>query len=167
MLNWYLAHCRPREEERALLHLENQNVECFCPFVEAKRIIRGKRIVRNEALFSGYVFLRANLKKISATSLRSTRGVRNLVRFGDTPCVVPDELIFELMCRTGDPRLQNKLSDLPQCGDRVTIHSGPFTGMEAIYQEADGDHRALLLISLLQSETRGSFANTEFTPQPK
>ncbi|MCC4264862.1 transcription/translation regulatory transformer protein RfaH [Oceanimonas baumannii] len=167
MLNWYLAHCRPREEERALLHLENQDVECFCPLIEVKRIIRGKRIVRNEALFSGYLFLRANLKETSATTLRSTRGVRNLVRFGEKPCVVPDELISELMCRTGDPRLGDKLSDLPSAGDKVSIHSGPFSGMEAIYQEADGDNRAMLLITLLQSQTRGSFANTDFTRLPE
>ncbi|WMC10202.1 transcription/translation regulatory transformer protein RfaH [Oceanimonas pelagia] len=162
MHKWYLAHCRPREEERALLNLENQNIETFCPFIEVKKIVRGKRVVRNEALFPGYLFLRADLEHISSTTLRSTRGVRNLVRFGDTPCVVPNELVYELMCRAGDERLGEQLSSLPRCGDRVLIKEGPFAGMEAIYQEADGDSRAMLLLTLLQSQTRASFANTDF-----
>ncbi|WP_107852003.1 transcription/translation regulatory transformer protein RfaH [Oceanimonas marisflavi] len=163
MLNWYLAHCRPREEERALLHLDNQHIETFCPFIEVKKLVRGKRVTRNEALFPGYLFLRANLDITSSATLRSTRGIRSLVRFGETPCVVPDELIHDLMLRTGDPRLSEQLSDLPRCGDKVVINTGPFKGMEAIYQEADGDSRAMLLLTLLQSQTRASFAHTDYS----
>ncbi|MDP5293721.1 transcription/translation regulatory transformer protein RfaH [Oceanimonas sp. CHS3-5] len=163
MLNWYLAHCRPREEERALLNLEHQHIETFCPFIEVKKVVRGKRVLRNEALFPGYVFLRADLEQTSSTTLRSTRGVRNLVRFGDTPCVVPKELVYDLMCRAGDERLGEQLSDLPRCGDKVMIKEGPFAGMEAIYQEADGDSRAMLLLTLLQNQTLASFANSDYT----
>ncbi|MCT7654860.1 transcriptional activator RfaH [Oceanimonas sp. NS1] len=89
MLNWYLAHCRPREEERALLHLDNQQIETFCPLIEVKKLIRGKRVLRNEALFPGYLFLRADLEQTSCATLGSTRGIRNLVRFGGTPAWCP------------------------------------------------------------------------------
>lgn len=162
MQHWYLAHCRPREEERALLNLDNQHIETFCPFIEVRKIVRGKRVIRNEALFPGYVFLRTDLEVTSCATLRSTRGIRNLVRFGELPCVVPEALILDLMCRTGDQRLSERLSDLPKCGDKVVIKDGPFAGMEAIYQEADGDSRAMLLLTLLQSQTRASFANTDY-----
>ncbi|MBL1379003.1 transcription/translation regulatory transformer protein RfaH [Zobellella iuensis] len=163
MHKWYLAHCRPREESRALQNLNNQDIEAFYPFVEAQKIVRGKQVSRTEALFPGYIFVRVDLELTSSTTISSTRGIRNLVRFGTLPCVVPSELVYELMCRSDSDELREKLSDIPKCGDRVQISEGPFTGLEAIYQEADGDARAILLLTLLQKETKASIANTDYT----
>ncbi|WP_445401489.1 transcription/translation regulatory transformer protein RfaH [Zobellella sp. An-6] len=163
MHKWYLAHCRPREESRALQNLNNQDIEAFYPFVEVQKIVRGKRVCRTEALFPGYLFVRADLDITSSTTISSTRGIRNLVRFGILPCVVPSELVYELMCRSDSDELREKLSDLPKCGERVQISQGPFAGLEAIYQEADGNTRAILLLTLLQKETPASIANSDYT----
>lgn len=42
MKHWYLAYCRPKEEERAKLHLRNQGVDSYYPLVLTRKIIRGK-----------------------------------------------------------------------------------------------------------------------------
>lgn len=163
MHKWYLAHCRPREEDRALHNLNNQDIEAFYPFVEVQKLYRGRKVTRAEALFPGYLFVRADFQVTSSTTISSTRGIRNLVRFGGTPCEVPPELVYDLMCHCDSEELREKLSDLPRCGEQVRISKGPFAGLEAIYQEADGDTRAILLLTLLQKETKASIANTDFT----
>ena len=40
MKKWYLAQCRPREEERALQNLSNQGIEAFYPYAEVKKRVR-------------------------------------------------------------------------------------------------------------------------------
>ncbi|MFD1006564.1 transcription/translation regulatory transformer protein RfaH [Oceanisphaera ostreae] len=167
MQKWYLAHCRPREEERALQNLSNQDIEAFYPYAEVKKLYRRKMVTRIEALFPGYIFVRADLAITSSSTIGSTRGVRNLIRFGGGPCEVPDEVVYDLMCNCDSDALREQLTDLPRCGDRVRIEEGPFAGLEAVYQEADGDTRAILLLTLLQNATPTSFANDEFSRIPK
>lgn len=163
MQKWYLAHCRPREEERALLNLNNQNIEAFYPYAEVKKLRRRKVVVLTEALFPGYIFVRADLDVTSSITIGSTRGVRNLVRFGGGPCEVPAELVYDLMCHCDSDELREQLSDVPRSGDKVRITEGPFAGLEAIYQEADGETRAILLLTLLQKATPTSVANDAFS----
>ncbi|GGB41290.1 transcription antitermination protein RfaH [Oceanisphaera marina] len=167
MQKWYLAHCRPREEERALQNLANQDIEAFYPYAEVKKRVRRKMVTRIEALFPGYIFVRADLGMTSSTTIGSTRGVRNLIRFGGGPCEVPDELVYDLMLHCDSDELRDKLSDVPRSGDTVRIEQGPFAGLEAIYQEADGETRAILLLTILQNAVPTSFANDEFTRLPK
>ena len=163
MQKWYVAQCRPKEEERALQNLNNQGIEAFYPYAEVKKRVRSKLVMRTEALFPGYIFVRANLNIVSATTIGSTRGVRSLVRFGGYPSVVPGELVDDLIARCDSEALRAQLSDVPHQGETVQIEQGPFAGLEAIYQEADGEVRAILLLTLLQKETRTSFGIEEFS----
>lgn len=163
MQKWYVAQCRPREEERALQNLNNQGIEAFYPYAEVKKRLSRKLVTRVEALFPGYIFVLADLEIVSSTTIGSTRGVRSLVRFGAGPCEVPSELVYDLMAHCDSDALKDKLSDEPKAGERVRIEQGPFAGLEAIYLEADGDMRAILLLTLLQKETSTSFGNEEFS----
>lgn len=162
MDKWYLAHCRPREEERAQQNLNNQGIDAYYPHVEVEKLVRGKRVQRVEAMFPGYIFIRADLETTSCATISSTRGIRNLVRFGAYPCEVPGELVYELMARADSDEVRQQLSMLPKNGDKVVISQGPFAGLEAIYQESDGDKRAILLLTLLHKETRASIANSDY-----
>ncbi|HBA65303.1 MAG TPA: transcription/translation regulatory transformer protein RfaH, partial [Methylococcaceae bacterium] len=46
-------------------------------------------------------------------------------------------------------------------GDKVQIISGPFAGLEGIYQMADGETRAMVLIELLRKPAKGHFEITQ------
>ena len=163
MQKWYLAQCRPREEERALQNLSNQGIEAFYPYAEIKKRVRRKLVDRTEALFPGYIFVHADLEIVSSSTIGSTRGVRSLVRFGGGPSIVPSELVYDLMAHCDSDALREQLSDVPVSGEKVLIEQGPFAGLEAIYLEADGDMRAILLLTLLQKETSTSFGIEEFS----
>lgn len=97
MKRWYLLYCKRGEQIRAKQHLENQGVECFYPTVEVEKILRGKRQKVEEPLFPCYVFARFDYEQgPNFTSVRSTRGVVDFVRFGAQPKEVQGDLVFEL-----------------------------------------------------------------------
>lgn len=164
MNSWYLAYCRPREEGRAYQHLKNQGVESYYPMVEVTRLVKGKRTARMEPMFPSYLFVNVDLETFPATRLNSTRGLRHIIRFGGQWTTIPKELVFNLMCHEDSDELRSKLSKMPNCGDKVLIHDGPFQGLEAIYQEPDGDKRSILLLDMLQSEVRHACDNRSFSP---
>lgn len=162
MKAWYLAYCRSKEEERASLHLKNQEIDCYYPMVEVERIVRGKRTKRMEPLFPSYLFVNVDLEQCPPTRLNSTRGIRHIVRFGGLWCEVPKVMIYNMMCHEDSDELRARMSKLPKCGDKVRIKSGPFSGLEAIYKEPDGETRSILLLDMLQKQVPHTLDNLLF-----
>ena len=151
---WLLLQTKSREEGRAQEQLKNQGCRVFCPYIGVEKISRGKRQVQQEPLFPGYLFLKIDDEQssISFTSIRSTRGVSKIVRFGEDYTKLPQNLfdsIEERVSQTHTPLSKNT----PQQGDKVNITEGPFNGMEAIYQQADGAMRSMVLINLLHQQS--------------
>lgn len=164
MTTWYLAYCRPREEGRASLHLRNQGIDSYYPMVEVERICRGQRVKRQEPLFPSYLFVNVDLEQFPAHRLNATRGLRHMVRFGAHWTQIPSQLIYSMMSREDCDEQRELLCHLPRCGDKVVISDGIFCGLEALYQEPDGDTRSFLLLELLHNHVRHSIANRAFAP---
>lgn len=141
---WYVIQTKPRQEFRALEHLENQAYRCFMPTLTVEKLRRGKRIITVEPLFARYLFIALETVTGNWAPLRSTRGVIKLIAFGGQFATVPDTIIDAL--RNDGPR--NPMPLFAQ-NERGIITTGPFAGFEAIYQMADGDARALVLMELL------------------
>lgn len=163
---WLLLQTKPREEQRAAEHLKNIGCQTYLPTIQVEKITRGKRITKTEPLFPGYIFIQnPNTEEPSAptyTTIRSTRGVSKIVRFGTDYTLLPDTLIETIRCQT--PRcltLSEGLSNAPQSGDKVQITSGPFTGLDAIYQQPDGQLRSMVLINILHQQTLAKIENTD------
>jgi transcriptional antiterminator RfaH len=155
MGNWFLLQTKSRQESRAVENLERQGVESFCPLVRVEKVSRGKRVVKEEVLFPGYLFVNFNQTKVSATTVRSTRGVSHFVTCGGSPTVVPDSLIEHLQMRSafGDDVL---VSNIPKSGDDLQVIEGPFKGLHVVFTETDGDQRAIVLINLLNQQVKAS-----------
>ena len=79
MGNWFLLQTKSRQESRAVENLQRQGVVSFCPMIRVEKVSRGNRIVKQEALFPGYLFVNFNQTSVSATTVRSTRGVSHFV----------------------------------------------------------------------------------------
>ena len=158
---WLLLQTKSREESCAQEQLENQGCRVFCPYIGVEKISRGKRQVQQEPLFPGYLFLNIDDEQssISFTSIRSTRGVSKIVRFGEDYTKLPQNLIDSIekrVSQTHTPLSKNT----PQQGDKVNITEGPFKGMEAIYQQANGAMRSMVLINLLHQQSSLTVENT-------
>ena len=159
MSNWYLIHTKIRQERVALENLERQGFECFLPLIRAEKLRRGKLQVLQEALFPRYLFIRLSteLESQSWAPIRSTLGVSRLVTFGQTPARIDEDLLTAI-------RFQNEESEVVirhfEPGEQVIVTDGPFVGVEAIYQIADGEGRVILLLNILSKQVKMKVAPT-------
>lgn len=148
---WYLVHTKGRQEDTAITNLQRQNFRCYMPMLYVEKVRRGKPAVVAEPMFPSYVFVQLdtseNIKGQSWSPIRSTLGVRDLVKFGGHPAKVDADLITALHER--EQLQQSNPQALFAAGDKVVITDGPFAGIEAIYQTADAEQRSMILLSLL------------------
>ena len=99
------------------------------------------------------------------TSVRSTRGVVDFVRFGAQPKEVQGDLVFELMqlekcCN------ENAASEcMPKPGDQIRVKSGQFAGIDAIFQEQDGEKRSIMLVQMITKRVPVSIDNSDLDLQ--
>ncbi|WP_420476661.1 transcription/translation regulatory transformer protein RfaH [Noviherbaspirillum sp. ST9] len=150
---WHLVQTKPKQEFRALENLENQGFRCLLPTLDVERIVSGRRRIATEPLFSRYLFVYLMPDKGGWTPIRSTRGVSSIVSFGGRFATLPDACVAAL---AATPRLPAEPMFRP--GERVSIASGPFAGMEGIYEVPDGDIRALVLIDLMNQPQKLNLA---------
>jgi transcriptional antiterminator RfaH len=157
--SWYLVHTKSRQEDTAISNLERQNYRCYMPMIHLEKIRRGKSVVVEEPMFPSYVFVQlennengngisdGSGKGQSWTPIRSTLGVRDLVRFGGQSPKVDPDLIAALLER--EQLQQTTPQALFSVGDKVIVTEGVFAGLEAIYQTADAESRSMILLNLL------------------
>ena len=113
------------------------------------KLSRGRVSLVEEPLFPRYLFICLDHGRQGQNwaPIRSTIGVSGLITFGSSPAKMHPDLIDVLLHQ------QEGLSDTPerlfQSGERLLIGSGAFAGLEAVYQMASGDNRAMVLIELM------------------
>ena len=127
-----------------------------------EKIARGKRIEALEVLFPGYLFVQIGDTSVSATSIRSTRGVSHFVSSGGRPIKVPSGLIEQLQRRVSEQEDQ-VMSSVPKVGEKMTIMDGPFRGLDAVFYQPDGNNRALVLVTMLNQQVKASIAFSSLT----
>ena len=145
--SWYLVHTKPRQEDVALANLQRQGYECYLPQMRVERIRRRKAEIAAEPMFPRYPFIQLDSSDQgkSWSPIRSTLGVSQLVHFGARAAKVDDALV-ELLRQRGQVMPMNAMF---HSGDPVVVTDGPFAGIEAIYQTADADRRAFILLEIL------------------
>lgn len=146
---WYLVQCKVRQDERAEENLLRQGHVCYRPRYRRERLLRGQCQTVEESLFPGYLFIHIS-QQDNWGPLRSTRGVIRIVSFGDQPLSVSDGVIAQLQSHDHAPSTEALFS----AGDKVRIKEGPFSELEAIFQEMDRNERVVLLLNFLQREQR-------------
>ena len=143
---WYVVATKSRSEGVAKLNLERQGYCSLLPTINLKKRRRGQWTLVKEPLFPGYLFVSLALGTDDPAPIRSTAGCVGLVRFGHTYTPVPNELVagLEAAAANDDPTL------VPfQSGDAVRLMSGPFAGLEVVYNMAKGADRAQVLLEVL------------------
>jgi transcriptional antiterminator RfaH len=151
---WHLIYTNPRKEELVVSQLQSYDLDVFFPVIEIERGHR--RGIREEPLFPHYLFIRVDLSAGDLPNLRYLPGVRSLVHFGEKPVIVPDAVIDRLQDRLEAQQRRIPLADhLFKPGQAVRIRSGPFAGLDAVFQAGlKGTERAQILLDVLGSSTR-------------
>lgn len=149
-MTWYALQHKPAQGERALQHLQNQDIACFYPKIKVEKIKAGKRTKKLEPLFPGYLFVNLEQTDPVWAKLRSTRGVLRIVGFANKPAGISDDVIAHI---------KESLDSVAELGgikpgQAVQLSEGPFEGINAIFQAYDGEARAIVLINFMQKQQR-------------
>ena len=152
--HWYLLQTKFKQENKAAEELRQQNISVFLPLCKLEKIIRGSKVIKEEPLFSRYLFAWLDVENTNWTSVRSTRGISNFVAFGNGPAIVDQAIINEL-------RQIDLLPKEPyfKMGEKVRVVRGSLKGLSAIYQTADGLSRACILLEFMQQNQYLSIDN--------
>lgn len=147
-LEWYLAASKPKQEARAVENLSNQGIKAFCPTIKVEKLVRGNKKIIDEALFTGYLFVQISQVNPLWQKVRSTRGVRDWVKFTGEVAKVPSDLVTELIDL--ESRVESKLvvSRFNQ-GDPIRVLSGPFSGLTGVFEKDDGEKRSMILLEFM------------------
>lgn len=147
---WYAVCCKPRQEAIAEENLLRQGYLTYLPRIRNARRRRGQWIDAIEPLFPRYLFIRIDSALRSTAPVRYTRGAVGLVRFGEQPAVVPEQVIEAIRQRADtDSGLHHDDRPLFRAGESIRLAEGPLTGMEGVFIEEDGEKRAIVLLELL------------------
>lgn len=151
--HWYLVHTKIRQERVALENLQRQGFHCFLPQVRVEQVRRGSLKVVEEPLFPRYLFIELGTDQQAQSwmPIRSTLGVSRLVCFGQTPAKLPAALVDDIRGRTeGADTVLRQFNP----GQAVVVTEGPFAGIEAIFDQADGEARVMVLLNLMSKQVR-------------
>ena len=152
-MTWHLIYTKPRKESLALEKLSEQGLIGYLPLKPVERIRRGKPQVLQEPLFQRYLFIEADDRFLMRRhAIRSTPGVSYLLQIGETDTPVGDELID--IIRSLEAGHQDQVEAYFKPNSVVKITQGIYHDLEAIFVEDQGEQRALLLLQLLQTDTR-------------
>ncbi len=155
MKDWYLLYTKPHKEPLVNGQLEDRGLTTFFPYLQIDRGYH--RGVRLEAFFPSYLFVHVDLEDREANGLTWLAGVRSLVSFDGRPARVPTPVVEALQMRLSPytDKVLDKIELLFHPGDAVTVTSGPFKGLEGIFQRGlNGPQRVQVLLNLMGSWTR-------------
>lgn len=164
---WYVAHSKPRQEQKALENLQNQGFECFLPMLTQEKLVRGRVKSVTEPLFSRYLFVQTQSQNQNFSVIKSTFGVQRLVSFGPLPSQVDDTLIESI--RSLECLLRNETNGsqaLIRTGDEVMMVEGPLKGLRGIFHDSSGTKRAFVLIELLHKQHVIHIDKSDIIPSP-
>ena len=154
--HWFVAMSKPHGEELACRQLGNQGFDVYLPMCRSTIWRRGGYLTESLPMFPRYLFVRPSHREQSISSIRSTVGVQQLVRFGAEFAQAAESLVSDIKA------IEAHLYDAPKpspfkAGDEVEITEGPFAGITAeVFSCAES--RVILLFQLLGSIRKLDFS---------
>jgi transcriptional antiterminator RfaH len=152
---WYAVNTHPREELKALSHLQRQKYQVYLPRY-AKKIRHARKVERVvRPFFPRYLFVNLNLAITGWRSIRSTIGVSDIVCFGDQPAPLPAGVVEALQSQEdADGCLQFVRQNSLKPGDSVIVLSGPFARQLGLCDGVSDNERVAILLDLLGRKVR-------------
>ena len=144
--NWYLGYTMPRQEDIARLNLEQQGFESYLPLYKKFRKTEQGPISVFEPMFPRYIFFRPGKPGQSISTVRSTKGISTIVRFGFEPAVIGEELLRRIRQLEEDRQhaTLQELSNL-KTGQTVRLKHTVLGGVEGLIQSVSSKRVAVLL----------------------
>ncbi|WP_127470636.1 transcription/translation regulatory transformer protein RfaH [Thiomicrorhabdus aquaedulcis] len=150
MSDWSVIMTKPKQDAVAEEHLMRQGYHVYRPKIKVQKTQRGKVVECLESLFPRYLFIQITSQNPNWAPIRSTKGVFKLVSFGNRLATINARLI-DVIQQTENATSHDYFGqgfDL-KAGDKLRVESGPFYGLEAVFDCYDAKKRVVMLMSIL------------------
>ena len=128
---WYCLQTAPKQESKVAILIEREvGVPVYAPKIRFRRNRAGTPIWWTEALFPGYVFARFSFFE-AHRQIRALTGVSSIVRFGDRPAALSDELLSALREAVGESDTV-EVGGITEPATEVLVIEGPFKGLQLL-----------------------------------
>lgn len=152
-LKWLVATTHTHKESLAVANLRQQGYAPYCPMIQRTRSHARRKEQVLRPLFPGYVFVGFNPVSDRWTPIQSTRGIRNVLRFGGQLGVLDGAFVRAIQSRECDG-----VVTLPKpsfaAGEDVRLVSGPFDGLIGKILSVNTGGRLTVLMDLLWRSVR-------------
>ncbi|MDC3129305.1 transcriptional activator RfaH [Paracoccaceae bacterium] len=152
-MNWYLLQIKPNAHVTACENLRRQSFEVFLPVISKTTQKKGKFLDTKVPLFPGYIFMGTSVDPIPWKSINGTRGISKAVTLDGIYRSINALIIEGLQHRCDKHGVLRRLNDIVAT-DRIKIERGPFAEFICTVEQIKDDQRALVLIDILQQQTR-------------
>jgi transcriptional antiterminator RfaH len=161
---WYLVYSKPCQERVAYENLGRQGYELYLPMLQSRRRRSGRYVEVVEPMFPRYLFIHLDTESDNWAPIRSTLGVTSIVRFGQWPARVPDDLVSTLRRHEDASGLQAIPAPHFRAGDRVRIIDGPMAGYEAIFLASSSRERVTVLLEIAGRSAKVNLSAHQLDP---
>jgi transcription antitermination factor NusG len=146
--DWYAFRVRPRHEKLVSMSLRGKGYEEFLPLTKSKRKWADRSPIIEMPLFPGYIFCDTERSEIGR--IRCTQGIVDVIRAGSAPLPANRKEIEDLRRATeAELQLESWPYIDPSTAGRLTIISGPLSGLEGMLVQVRGKERLILSVDLL------------------
>ena len=145
---WYLVYTNLKQEERANENLKAWGVETLHAKLRTQRFneFTGAPTYVTQPLFPRYIFAKFNARE-QLSKVRFTRGIQNVVCFGENLATVDQEIVDIIRARIDENGFV-KTNDELKPGDKVVISAGPLRNLMGIFERAvKGSDRITILLT--------------------
>lgn len=143
--NWLVATYKINKVRIAEINLTNQKFDYYLPKITTRKI---NSSIKEAALFPGYFFIKTDIENYSA--LQYTTGIKNIVKFGDSISIIPDDDIQALQIAEESSKINPVIPQI-QVGEDIFIAEGFLKGNFAKICSLPANERINVLLTFLGS----------------
>ena len=143
---WLVAYTKPRLEQVALENLERQGFAVYLPRYKKFKSTQGGPLPVLEPMFPRYIFFRPSKAGQGTETVRSTKGVSHVVRFGFEPATVGADMVATIQAFEASQN-QASLAEMSnfKAGQRVKLKHVALGSMEGLVQGVSSKRVSVLL----------------------
>lgn len=146
---WYVMQVRTGSEENIQLQCQKDISsevleDCFIPYYEEKRNIKGEWTTQRKILFPGYVFLDSQQVVRLYSNLQQVSGLTKLLKTGDEVVPLTAEEVQFLRTFGGEEQIVGMSEGIIE-NSKVMVMSGPLMGKEGYIKKIDRHKRRAFL----------------------
>lgn len=146
---WYVMQVRTGSEENIQLQCQKDISsdileDCFIPYYEEKKNIKGEWKTQRKILFPGYVFLDSRQVVRLYSNLQQVSGLTKLLKTGDEVVPLTKEEVHFLKTFGGEEQIVAVSEGIIE-NSKVIVMSGPLMGKEGYIKRIDRHKRRAFL----------------------